>query len=55
MNEKIITILRIRKKHAYHCEIICRLADIKQKVVSIDWIGPNMLLYLDETGNVYYM
>lgn len=35
--------------------MICKLVDAKHNIVDLCWIGPTMLLYLDDQANLYYM
>lgn len=44
-----------RKPRRIEFETVCKLTDAKHAVTKINWVGPNNLLYLDETGNIYYM
>lgn len=44
-----------RKPRRIEFETVCKLTDAKHAITKINWVGPNNLLYLDETGNIYYM
>lgn len=35
--------------------LVCRLTDLKHGVLDIWWVGPRMLLFLDNERNVFYV
>jgi hypothetical protein len=36
-------------------KVVCKLEDAKSNISDVHWIGPNILLFLDECNNVFYV
>lgn len=55
MDERTISILKFKKTtFSYSVDTVCMITDIKENITDICWIGPNIFLYLGESGNLYY-